>query len=155
MRRRGGRAAGSPSPPRAPPEPAADPPASSTFLLLYAAALLDMAAASLTFALTPGRIIELGGDAKTVGLLSGFAGALQLVGAPLVGRYSDRFAADRRWVLVVGLLAAALSAAVAAAAQEPTLFLLSRVPSGLFTHTLNNLRAVRPLATPSRPPAPA
>ena len=124
-------------------------------MLLYAVALLDMAASSLTFALTPGRIIELGGDAKTVGLLSGFAGALQLVGAPLVGRYSDRFAADRRWVLVVGLLAAALSAAVAAAAQEPTLFLLSRVPSGLFTHTLNNLRAVRPLATPSRPPAPA
>ena len=154
MRRRGGRGAGSPSPQRAPPDPAADPPASS-FVLLYAVALLDMAASSLTFALTPGRIIELGGDAKTVGLLSGFAGALQLVGAPLVGRYSDRFAADRRWVLVVGLLAAALSAAVAAAAQEPTLFLLSRVPSGLFTHTLNNLRAVRPLATPSRPPAPA
>ena len=50
-----------------------------------------MAAASLTFALTPGRIIELGGDAKTVGLLSGFAGALlvSLIGtAPAAIRLS-------------------------------------------------------------------
>ena len=84
-------------------------------LLLYGVALVDMAASSLTFALTPGRVTELGGDAKTIGLLSGFVGALQLVAGPLVGRYSDRLA-DRRWVLILGLLASALGSVAAGAA---------------------------------------
>ena len=106
-----------------------------------------MLASSLTFALTPGRVLAMGGDAKTIGLLSGFVGALQLVGGPIIGRYSDRLA-DRRWALVLGLLASALGAVVAALATEPTMFLLSRVPAGLFAHTLNQLRAVR--AIPSR-----
>jgi MFS family permease len=113
-----------------------------TFALLYSVALVDMAASSLTFALTPGRVLQLGGDAKTVGMLSGFVGALQLVAGPIVGRYSDRVA-DRRWVLILGLLASALGSEVAVQADEPTMFLLSRVPAGLFAHTLNQLRAVR------------
>jgi MFS transporter, DHA1 family, tetracycline resistance protein len=116
------------------------------FALLYSVALVDMAASSLTFALTPGRVIQLGGDAKTVGMLSGFVGALQLVAGPIVGRYSDRVA-DRRWVLILGLLASALGSEVAVQADDPTIFLLSRVPAGLFAHTLNQLRAVRPQIT--------
>lgn len=121
-------------------------------LLLYGVALVDMAASSLTFALTPGRVIELGGDAKTIGLLSGFVGALQLVAGPLVGRYSDRLA-DRRWVLILGLLASALGSAVASLAADPMTFFLSRVPAGLFAHTLNQLRAVRPTAKLCFPPS--
>lgn len=121
------------------PAPAAPDP---VFALLYSIALLDMLASSLTFALTPGRVLAMGGDAKTIGLLSGFAGALQLVGGPILGRYSDRLA-DRRWALVLGLLASALGSVVAALATEPTMLLLSRVPAGLFAHTLNQLRAVR------------
>ena len=113
-----------------------------TLALLYSVALVDMAASALTFALTPSRVIALGGDAKTVGMLSGFVGALQLVAGPIVGRYSDRVA-DRRWILILGLVASAMGSGVAVQADDPIIFFLSRVPAGLFAHTLNQLRAVR------------
>ena len=119
-----------------------------TFALLYSVALIDMAASALTFALTPSRVIALGGDAKTVGMLSGFVGALQLVAGPIVGRYSDRVA-DRRWILILGLVASALGSEVAVQAEDPIYFFLSRVPAGLFAHTLNQLRAVRHLNSSS------
>lgn len=113
-----------------------------TFVLLYSVALVDMAASALTFALTPGRVIELGGNAKTIGMLSGFVGALQLVAGPIVGKYSDRVS-DRRWILILGLLASAMGSEVAVHAEVPTMLFLSRAPAGIFAHTLNQLRAVR------------
>ena len=49
--------------------------------------------------------------------------------------------------LLSSLLASALGSEVAVQADDPTIFLLSRVPAGLFAHTLNQLRAVRPQIT--------
>jgi MFS family permease len=88
---------------------------------LYLLVFLDTAAAALTYASLPGRVIALGGDAATVGLLATFGGALQLLGAPALGRLGDRIQSPRA-MLVLGCLAAAAGCTLAGLPLLPALF---------------------------------
>jgi hypothetical protein len=105
--------------------------------LVLAIVFIDMCCTGMSFVRTPSRVLELGGDVQTVGLLTGFCGALQLVGAPLVGKYTDSGGPGaRRRAMVLGLVASCVTAGVSSATGSWVVFFLCRAPSALLAHTL-------------------
>ncbi|OQR87954.1 major facilitator superfamily domain-containing protein 9 [Achlya hypogyna] len=107
---------------------------------LYLVSFLDLFAVSLIVPSLPSFIKSLGGDALTVGYVTSMYGAIQMVTSPLAGVLSDIY--DRRLVLLVGIAGAAVGYVLLGMSLSLTMALFSRVPCGIFKHSLSTVRLI-------------
>lgn len=96
--------------------------------ILAATVLVDMIGFGIVLPLLPFYAEDFGATPLQVTLIIASFSAMQLIAAPIWGRYSDRM--GRRWLLIGGLFASAVSYLVFAVADSLTLLLLSRVAAG-------------------------
>ncbi|CAK4069323.1 unnamed protein product [Aphanomyces euteiches] len=117
------------------------PPTSSPLApvqVLYLISFLDLFSVSLIVPSMPSYIKSLGGDAVMIGFVSSLYGAIQMCTAPLAGVLSDIF--DRRLVLLVGIAGAAVGYFILGASFTISMVVFSRIPCGVFKHTLSTIR---------------
>ncbi|KDO21428.1 hypothetical protein SPRG_12435 [Saprolegnia parasitica CBS 223.65] len=107
---------------------------------LYLISFLDLFAVSLIVPSLPAFIKSLGGDALTVGYVTSMYGAIQMVTSPLAGVFSDIY--DRRLVLLVGIAGAAVGYVLLGLSLTLSMALVSRVPCGIFKHSLSTVRLI-------------
>ncbi|MDH3733204.1 MAG: MFS transporter [Gemmatimonadota bacterium] len=96
--------------------------------VLAATVLVDMIGFGIVLPLLPFYAEEFGATPLDVTLIIASFSAMQLVAAPIWGRFSDRM--GRRRLLIGGLFASAISYLLFAVADSLTLVLLSRVAAG-------------------------
>jgi MFS family permease len=96
--------------------------------VLAATVLVDMIGFGIVLPLLPFYAEDFGATPFEVTLIIASFSAMQLIAAPIWGRYSDRM--GRRWLLIGGLFASAVSYLVFAVADSLVLLLLSRVAAG-------------------------
>ncbi|RHY14554.1 hypothetical protein DYB37_000321 [Aphanomyces astaci] len=106
--------------------------------VLYLISFLDLFSVSLIVPSLPSYVKSLGGDAVSIGYISSLYGAIQMVSAPLAGVLSDIF--DRRLVLLVGIAGSAVGYAILGFSMTLSMVVFSRVPCGVFKHTLSTVR---------------
>ncbi len=97
----------------------------SIFLVVF----IDLLGFSVILPLLPYFAQTFGADAFTTGLLVAIYAAAQLIGAPILGRLSDRY--GRRPILMVSILGNVFGFLMLALAQNLTLLFLSRLLSGI------------------------
>ncbi|OQR93606.1 major facilitator superfamily domain-containing protein 9 [Thraustotheca clavata] len=107
---------------------------------LYLVSFVDLFAVSLIVPSLPAFIKSLGGDALTVGFVTSMYGAIQMFTAPLAGVLSDIF--DRRLVLLVGIAGATIGYVILGMSLTLSMAMFSRVPIGIFKHTLSTVRLI-------------
>ena len=101
---------------------------------------ISVASFAVTIPFATTKREDLGCDALCLGGLTSGRSLLSLIGAPVMGRVSDR--AGRRVVLVLGALATLFSALVTAQATSIPMLWAGVVPSALFSHQYDALKAV-------------
>ncbi|EQC29001.1 hypothetical protein SDRG_13336 [Saprolegnia diclina VS20] len=105
---------------------------------LYVISFVDLFAVSLIMPSLPTFIKSLGGDALTVGFITSMYGAIQTVTSPMAGVLSDIF--DRRTVLLVGIAGATVGYVVLGMSLTLSMALFSRIPIGIFKHTMSTVK---------------
>lgn len=111
----------------------------SGLTILCATVLVDMIGFGIVLPLLPFYAEELGASPFEVTLIIASFSALQLVAAPIWGRFSDR--RGRRPLLIIGLFASALSYLLFALADSIWLLLLSRAAAGAAGGTISVAQA--------------
>ncbi|HTZ10297.1 MAG TPA: MFS transporter, partial [Acidimicrobiales bacterium] len=111
---------------RSPPAPARGLPAG--FGVLWSTVALDLVGFGIVIPLLPLYAHRLGAGPTAVGVLLAAFSAAQLLGAPLLGRLSDRV--GRKPVLVVSLVGTALGSLLTGVAGSLWLLLVARVVDG-------------------------
>ncbi|XP_012497460.1 PREDICTED: major facilitator superfamily domain-containing protein 9 isoform X1 [Propithecus coquereli] len=109
-------------------------------LCLYLVGFLDLFGVSMVVPLLSLHIKSLGASPTVAGIVGSSYGVLQLFSSTLVGCWSD--VAGRRASLLVCILLSALGYLLLGAATNVFLFVLARVPAGIFKHTLSISRAL-------------
>ncbi len=107
--------------------------------VLAATVLVDMIGFGIVLPLLPFYAEELGASPFEVTLIIASFSAMQLVAAPLWGRFSDR--SGRRPLLIAGLFASALSYLIFALAHSTAVLLLSRIAAGAAGGTISVAQA--------------
>ena len=125
----------------------AEPPPRRTTLVLFSVVLLDLIAFGIVMPILPSYGARYGASDALVGVLVSSTPAMQLLFAPLWGRWSDRV--GRRPVLLLSLAGSALSYVLFAAAGSFAALLLSRIAAGALDATVNVSQAF--LADRTRP----
>lgn len=112
---------------------------SASLLVVYAIVFVDMLGFAVILPVLPYYAEALGAGGLGVGgLLTSYAAA-QIVGAPLLGRLSDRF--GRRPVLLLALAGSTVSLALTGLATTLPLLLLARGFAGLFAGSISTAQA--------------
>ncbi|XP_017403337.1 major facilitator superfamily domain-containing protein 9 isoform X2 [Cebus imitator] len=109
-------------------------------LCLYLVGFLDLFGVSMVVPLLSLHIKSLGASPTVAGIVGSSYGILQLFSSTLVGCWSD--VVGRRSSLLACILLSALGYLLLGAASNVFLFVLARVPAGIFKHTLSISRAL-------------
>nr|XP_002757507.2 major facilitator superfamily domain-containing protein 9 [Callithrix jacchus] len=109
-------------------------------LCLYLVGFLDLFGVSMVVPLLSLHIKSLGASPTVAGIVGSSYGILQLFSSTLVGCWSD--VVGRRSSLLACILLSALGYLLLGAATNVFLFVLARVPAGIFKHTLSISRAL-------------
>ncbi|MBI3977049.1 MAG: MFS transporter [Chloroflexi bacterium] len=111
----------------------------SPLIILYVTVFVDLLGFGIILPLLPFYALEFGATGFWVGGLLAAYSAAQLVGAPVLGRLSDR--AGRRPVLLISLAGSAVSLALTGLAHDLTLLLVGRALAGLFGGSIATAQA--------------
>lgn len=107
--------------------------------VLAATVLVDMIGFGIVLPLLPFYAEDLGATPFEVTLIIASFSAMQLVAAPLWGRFSDR--SGRRPLIIAGLFASAVSYLIFALAHTTAVLLLSRIAAGAAGGTISVAQA--------------
>jgi MFS family permease len=107
--------------------------------ILFVTAFVDMVGLAMIVPLLPFYATEFGGSAAMVGLLVSAFSIAQLAGAPLWGRFSDRY--GRRPAILAGLVITAAAYVIFALATSVPLLFLSRIVQGAGGGTIGVVQA--------------
>ncbi|XP_010990193.3 major facilitator superfamily domain-containing protein 9 isoform X1 [Camelus dromedarius] len=109
-------------------------------LCLYLVGFLDLFGVSMVVPLLSLHVKSLGVSPTVAGIVGSSYGILQFFSSTLVGCWSD--VAGRQSSLLVCILFSALGYLILGASTNVFLFVLARVPVGLFKHTLSISKAL-------------
>ncbi|NXH55653.1 MFSD9 protein, partial [Rhabdornis inornatus] len=120
---------------------AASPAVSARFVrCLYAVGFLDLFGVSMVVPLMNLHIKSLGASHTVAGIIGSLYGVMQLFSSTFVGCWSD--IVGRRYSLLACILLSALGYFLLGNSTTVFLFALSRVPVGIFKHTLSISKAL-------------
>lgn len=114
--------------------------------LIYIIGFLDLLGASLIIPLIILQVRSLGLSHVVGGAINSVYGVLQLVTSPVVGRWSDGW--GRRPVMLVCLIATAISYVILGASQSLLVIISGRIMAGIFKHSQTVCRALLADVTP-------
>jgi len=97
--------------------------------IIFAVVLVDMLSFSIVLPLLPYLANELGASRFQIGLLGAMYPIFQFIGAPILGRLSDRY--GRRPILMISIAGTILGFIVLATAQSLWILFLSRALDGI------------------------
>ena len=133
----------SPDPVRAP----TAAPARASLLIVYMTVFLDLLGFGILLPLMPYYAMHFGAKGLQLGMLFASFSVAQLVGAPLLGRLSDRL--GRKPVLVVSLLGATVAYVATGLADSLLSLMAARALAGLFAGSIATAQAyVADVTTP-------
>ncbi|XP_068536055.1 major facilitator superfamily domain-containing protein 9 [Anas acuta] len=119
----------------------ASPGASARFVrCLYAVGFLDLFGVSMVVPLMNLHIKSLGASPTVAGIIGSLYGIMQLFSSTFVGCWSD--IVGRRYSLLTCILLSALGYFILGMSTTVYLFAFSRVPVGIFKHTLSISKAL-------------
>nr|XP_046219691.1 major facilitator superfamily domain-containing protein 9-like [Oncorhynchus gorbuscha] len=107
---------------------------------IYVVGFLDLFGVSLIIPLLSHHVKALGASPTVAGLVGSTYGILQLFSSTIVGSWSD--VVGRRYSMLMCLLLSALGYGLLGMSTSIALFLLARIPVGLFKHSLSICRAL-------------
>ncbi|XP_025922080.1 major facilitator superfamily domain-containing protein 9 [Apteryx rowi] len=107
---------------------------------LYAVGFLDLFGVSMVVPLLNLHIKSLGASPTVAGIISSLYGVMQLFSSTFVGCWSD--IVGRRYSLLACILLSALGYFLLGTSTTVFLFAISRVPVGIFKHTLSISKAL-------------
>ncbi|KAM9204718.1 major facilitator superfamily domain-containing protein 9 [Mergus octosetaceus] len=120
---------------------AASPGSSARFVrCLYAVGFLDLFGVSMVVPLMNLHIKSLGASPTVAGIIGSLYGIMQLFSSTFVGCWSD--IVGRRYSLLTCILLSALGYFILGMSTTVYLFAISRVPVGIFKHTLSISKAL-------------
>ncbi|NXN90494.1 MFSD9 protein, partial [Bombycilla garrulus] len=118
----------------------ASPPPARFVRCLYAVGFLDLFGVSMVVPLMNHHIKSLGASHTVAGIIGSLYGVMQLFSSTFVGCWSD--IVGRRYSLLACILLSALGYFLLGNSTTVFLFALSRVPVGVFKHTLSISKAL-------------
>ena len=98
-------------------------------LIIFFVVLVDMLSFSIVLPLLPYLADSLGATAFQIGLLGAMYPIFQVIGAPILGRLSDRY--GRKPILILSIAGTVLGFIVLATAQSLWILFISRALDGL------------------------
>ncbi|XP_036831003.1 major facilitator superfamily domain-containing protein 9-like [Oncorhynchus mykiss] len=107
---------------------------------IYVVGFMDLFGVSLIIPLLSHHVKALGASPTVAGLVGSTYGILQLFSSTIVGSWSD--VVGRRYSMLLCLLLSALGYGLLGMSTSIALFLLARIPVGLFKHSLSICRAL-------------
>ncbi|XP_010878827.2 major facilitator superfamily domain-containing protein 9 isoform X2 [Esox lucius] len=107
---------------------------------VYVVGFMDLFGVSMIIPLLSHHVKDLGASPTVAGLVGSTYGILQLFSSTIVGSWSD--VVGRRYSLLTCLLLSALGYGLLGMSTSITLFVLARIPVGLFKHSLSICRAL-------------
>uniref|UniRef100_A0A1A8BKC9 Major facilitator superfamily domain containing 9 n=1 Tax=Nothobranchius kadleci TaxID=1051664 RepID=A0A1A8BKC9_NOTKA len=118
---------------------------------IYVVGFMDLFGVSMIIPLLSHHVKALGASPTVAGIVGSTYGILQLFSSTVVGSWSD--VVGRRYSLLTCLLLSALGYSLLGTSTSITLFVLARVPVGLFKHSLSICRALLSdlVSEPERP----
>ncbi|XP_035263972.1 major facilitator superfamily domain-containing protein 9 [Anguilla anguilla] len=107
---------------------------------MYVVGFMDLFGVSMIIPLLSHHVKSLGASPTVAGIVGSTYGVLQLFSSTVVGSWSD--VVGRRYSLLTCLLLSALGYALLGLSTSITLFVVARIPVGLFKHSLSICRAL-------------
>ncbi|XP_054644074.1 major facilitator superfamily domain-containing protein 9 [Dunckerocampus dactyliophorus] len=107
---------------------------------IYVVGFMDLFGVSMIIPLLSHHVKSLGASPTVAGIVGSTYGVLQLFSSTVVGSWSD--VVGRRQSLLTCLLLSALGYSLLGTSTSIALFVLSRIPVGLFKHSLSICRAL-------------
>ncbi|KAJ8013281.1 hypothetical protein DPEC_G00051620 [Dallia pectoralis] len=107
---------------------------------VYVVGFMDLFGVSMIIPLLSHHVKDLGASPTVAGLVGSTYGILQLFSSTIVGSWSD--VVGRRYSLLTCLLLSAMGYGLLGMSTSITLFVLARIPVGLFKHSLSICRAL-------------
>ncbi|XP_056281056.1 major facilitator superfamily domain-containing protein 9 isoform X1 [Pseudoliparis swirei] len=107
---------------------------------IYVVGFLDLFGVSMIIPLLTHHVKSLGASHTVAGVVGSTYGILQLFSSTVVGSWSD--VVGRRYSLLTCLLLSAVGYGLLGMSTSITLFVLARIPVGLFKHSLSICRAL-------------
>ncbi|KAM6985102.1 major facilitator superfamily domain-containing protein 9 [Aplochiton taeniatus] len=107
---------------------------------IYVVGFMDLFGVSMIIPLLSHHVKALGASPTVAGIVGSTYGILQLFSSTIVGSWSD--VVGRRYSLLSCLLLSALGYGLLGMSTSITLFVLARIPIGLFKHSLSICRAL-------------
>ncbi|XP_069010232.1 major facilitator superfamily domain-containing protein 9 [Embiotoca jacksoni] len=107
---------------------------------IYVVGFLDLFGVSMIIPLLSHHVKALGASPTVAGIVGSTYGILQLFSSTIVGSWSD--VVGRRYSLLTCLLLSALGYGLLGMSTSIALFVLARIPVGLFKHSLSICRAL-------------
>ncbi|KAM9344121.1 major facilitator superfamily domain-containing protein 9 [Pholidichthys leucotaenia] len=111
-----------------------------TIQCIYVVGFMDLFGVSMIIPLLSHHVKALGASPTVAGIVGSTYGVLQLFSSTIVGGWSD--VVGRRYSLLTCLLLSALGYTLLGMSTSITLFILARIPVGLFKHSLSICRAL-------------
>ncbi|XP_070694337.1 major facilitator superfamily domain-containing protein 9 [Pempheris klunzingeri] len=107
---------------------------------VYVVGFMDLFGVSMIIPLLSHHVKALGASPTVAGIVGSTYGILQLFSSTIVGSWSD--VVGRRYSLLTCLLLSALGYGLLGMSTSITLFVVARIPVGLFKHSLSICRAL-------------
>ncbi|XP_041858484.1 major facilitator superfamily domain-containing protein 9 [Melanotaenia boesemani] len=107
---------------------------------IYVVGFMDLFGVSMILPLLSHHVKALGASPTVAGIVGSTYGILQLFSSTVVGSWSD--VVGRRYSLLTSLLLSALGYGLLGMSTSIALFVLARMPVGLFKHSLSICRAL-------------
>ncbi|XP_031725384.1 major facilitator superfamily domain-containing protein 9 [Anarrhichthys ocellatus] len=107
---------------------------------IYVVGFMDLFGVSMIIPLLSHHVRALGASPTVAGIVGSTYGILQLFSSTIVGSWSD--VVGRQYSLLTCLLLSALGYGLLGMSTSITLFVLARIPVGLFKHSLSICRAL-------------
>ncbi|MBN3316318.1 MFSD9 protein, partial [Atractosteus spatula] len=109
-------------------------------LCMYFVGFMDLFGVSMIVPLLSHHVKSLGASPTVAGIVGSTYGILQLFSSTLVGSWSD--VVGRRYSLVTCILLSALGYGLLGLSTNIVLFIVARIPVGIFKHSLSICRAL-------------
>ncbi|XP_012719818.3 major facilitator superfamily domain-containing protein 9 isoform X1 [Fundulus heteroclitus] len=107
---------------------------------IYVVGFMDLFGVSMIIPLLSHHVKALGASPTVAGIVGSTYGILQLFSSTIVGSWSD--VVGRRYSLLTSILLSAFGYGLLGISTSITLFVLARIPVGLFKHSLSICRAL-------------
>ncbi|XP_038145541.1 major facilitator superfamily domain-containing protein 9 [Cyprinodon tularosa] len=107
---------------------------------IYVVGFMDLFGVSMIIPLLSHHVKALGASPTVAGIVGSTYGMLQLFSSTIVGSWSD--VVGRRYSLLTSILLSAFGYGLLGISTSITLFVLARIPVGLFKHSLSICRAL-------------